>query len=192
MFTYRILRGKCHLYWTILLYLEQISYACRINLSKGAAVGTEDVLLEFLTEDIWQATPEWQKCCLRRSLFPVCTIRTLTCLFMKWQLCMSWEMASFLPSFSFTLAIFCTVYKHWEWKNIGTSWFFKQQVHWENLKKCIPGFWSELMKSFLCSRGVCLPFVEKPFVMMTFRFKLMNKFLSYCNCRFGKNYFLYW
>lgn len=50
MFTYRIFRGKYHLTWTVLLYLVHISHAWRINLSKDAAIRTEDVLLEFLTK----------------------------------------------------------------------------------------------------------------------------------------------
>lgn len=95
MFTYRILRGKYHLTWIILLYLVQISHTCRINLSKDAGIGTEDVLVEFLTEDVWPTTPEWQNCYLWIGLFAACTIRAFTCLFIKWQLCISWEMFVF-------------------------------------------------------------------------------------------------
>lgn len=96
MFTYRILRGKYHLTWAMLLYLVQISHICRITLSKDAEIGT-DALLEFLTKHIWQAAPEWQNRCLRIGLFAVCTIRTFTCVFIKWQLCVSWEMCLSSP-----------------------------------------------------------------------------------------------
>lgn len=205
MFTHRILRGKYHLTWTILLYLVQISLNCGINLSKDVGICTEGVLLGFLTEDVWQAAPEcrnvaYEVVYVLSALSEHLPVHSLSDSFVYPGRCVpfwSWGMASFHPPLIFTPAVFYTMYKHWEWKNTGGSLVSKQEVHWENLKKCISDFW----KSFLSSTGVCLSCRETfcgLFVVVTLD---LSWSVSFCliltvdfvrPTSFTNNFFVFW